>query len=147
MEKHTDFWNRICARLAEMLSPEVMERWIKVIQPVSLSENRFDLAVANGFYQSWLEDNYLPLIRDTALSLSGDPLEITLTVNHALKTDIPSESETRITESPAPVKAKKAQTTGTALNPKYTFDTFISGSSNSFAHAAGMAVAQSPSKA
>ena len=55
-------WHACCDQLKTILSNDIYDRWIAVIQPLSIQENTLQLAVANDFYKDWLEENYLPLI-------------------------------------------------------------------------------------
>jgi len=136
-----DIWHKACRHLRSLLHPDVYSRWIAVIEPLELAGNKLTLAVDNDFYQSWLEENYLSLIRDALAAVTGTQYLITFAIRP------------RSSEPQPPPKAKaaarerlpKRPTAG--LNPKFTFDEFIVGPSNSFAHAAALAVAQAPAKA
>jgi chromosomal replication initiator protein len=100
------------------------------------------LGVQNNFYQSWLEENYLPLIEDALAAVHGQRLKIAFSVlRESARPAVPASSE----PAPAPLVREKpaAPPPRQQLNPKYSFDTFI----NSFAHAASLAVAQSPARA
>lgn len=137
-------WSGACKRLREVLSKDVFERWIKVIDARQLEGDTLRLHVANDFYQSWLEENYLPLIKDAVGAVCGRELQVAFDVNH---TPPPQPAPAR-KERPAPTKsARKRSSQQTPMNPNYTFDSFIIGSSNNFAHAACLAVAQSPARA
>ena len=137
-------WSGACKRLREVLSKDVYERWIKVIDAQQLEGDKLTLHVANDFYQSWLEENYLPLIKDAVGTVCGRELQVVFDVNHTP----PAQPEPSRRQRPAPAKpARKRPKTVTPMNPNYTFDSFIIGSSNNFAHAACLAVAQSPARA
>lgn len=139
-------WSGACKRLRNVLSKDVYERWIDVIEARQLEGEQLTLSVANDFYQSWLVENYLSLIQDAVSSVTGKALEIVFAVNHHTPPEqepkkrrrAPAQSKTESKDSGQPVAI---------LNPNYTFDTFIIGSSNNFAHAACLAVAQSPARA
>ncbi len=137
-------WTGTCKRLREVLSKDVYERWIKVIEAEKLDGDTLTLHVANDFYQSWLEENYLSLIKDAVGAVCGRELNIVFGVNHHVPESLPSAPASR-------PKAKKASSprskTRAPMNPNYTFDSFIIGASNNFAHAACLAVAQSPARA
>lgn len=147
-------WGGACKRLQEVLSKDVYERWIDVIEAKTLDDDTLTLRVANDFYQSWLVENYLPLIKDAVCVVTGRDLTISFDVNHSHPSETATESPARSvtvekvarTESPRRSSRKKAGPP-TVLNPNYTFDSFIIGSSNNFAHAACLAVAQSPARA
>lgn len=139
-------WAGASKHLQEILHPDVYSRWIDVIEPVSLKDEILTLGVDNDFFQSWLEDNYLVLIEKAVNSVSETPLEI--------KFAIRSHAVDFAPEPAAPKKKKsirehfnKKQNSSVVLNPQFTFDSFVIGSSNNFAHAASLAVAQAPAKA
>ncbi len=144
----SSIWGRACAHLRGALSKDIFDRWISVIEAKELTDDKLVLGVANNFYQSWLEENYLPLIQNAVQSVTGRPLIISFSVTRSAK-------DTTVDE-PAPAVAPRApehrerpatKSPGLPLNAKYTFDTFVVGSSNNFSHAASLAVAQSPAKA
>lgn len=140
-------WSGASKRLRGVLSKDVFERWIAVVDAESLEGDTLKLTVANDFYQSWLIEHYLPLIRDAVAVVSGRKLNIEFGVNHHAAARQPDpvtepKRETRKSKSSA-----KAEQTPSLLNPNYTFESFIIGASNNFAHAACLAVAQSPARA
>lgn len=140
-------WSKACRQLKETLSKDVFDRWIAVIEPGDAGEDELVLRVANNFYQNWLEENYLPLIQDAVGAVSEKPLRVVLEVvkGSAPVDAVPEEKKSRERgAAPAPIKTNKS---ASVLNSKYTFDSFIVGPSNSFPHAASMAVAQSPGRA
>jgi chromosomal replication initiator protein len=137
-------WSQVCRHLGDTLSKDVFDRWIAVIEPQSFKNDTLTLSVANDFYQSWLEENYLPLIRDAITAVRGSELKIQLTVDASNQT-APAPIESHPDRRPADHPRRAPMTM--ALNPKYTFDSFVVGPSNSFAHAASLAVAESPARA
>lgn len=139
-------WEKTQAHLRDILSQDVYERWIRVIDAERLTEDRLVLSVANDFYQHWLETNYVPLIRQALTATTGRDLTIELAVN--------PEKRIVVEEIPAPVAPAAVPRPATRrgaekpkLNSKNSFENFVVGSSNSFAHAAALAVAQSPGRA
>lgn len=145
-EKAEALWAQACRHLKGTLSKDIFDRWISVISARSLSEDALVLSVANDFYQTWLEENYVPLIQDAVVAAGGEPLKIQFRVDQAVAPPLPPAAEM---DSP-PARSsprEKAPRSSTPLNPKYTFDTFVVGPSNNFAHGASLAVAQSPGRA
>jgi chromosomal replication initiator protein len=127
-----------------MLNPELFNRWFAPIRPVELNQDGLVLGVANEFYQIWLQDNFLPLIREAVNQASRQPLQVRLAVSQGLK--VPPELPQPTTTSHE--KRSPGRTDlDVKLNPRYTFDSFVVGPNNNFAHAAALAVAQSPAKA
>lgn len=150
MEKsHSKIWDDSCKQLKGILSSDIYERWIAVIQCVGETEDTLHLAVANDFYKDWLEENYFPMIRKSVMVVSGKEMNITLEVDSSCFDGIHGENPTE-TEGSAGISIPglgfgKAKPTHN-LNPNYTFDSFVVGASNQFAHAAALAAANSPSR-
>jgi chromosomal replication initiator protein len=143
MRKDKDkLWEEACRHLKETLPKDIFEKWIAVIQCRGIEENKVTLVVGNDFYQSWLEEHYLPLIRKALTVVSGSEMQIVLAVDYSLLGEPPEEKpERRLSILPSKKPAE------TNLNKNYTFDSFVVGPSNQFAHAAAIASAQSPSRA
>lgn len=143
-------WDKICQTLKARLNADIYARWIAVIHPKALHGDTLWLTVSNDFYQSWLEENYLPLIKETAGQICGHKVQVQFEVNPALSVaPLPAAAEVTPARRSAPWRKAAASGTGhdIILNPKYTFASFVVGPSNSFAHASSLAVAQAPGKA
>lgn len=144
-------WKKACKHLQEALHADVYSRWIAVITPVRIEEQKLFLGVDNDFYQSWLEEHYLPLICDALRAVSGKDWEIAFTVNPV---DLFSHADVQSKPEPeAPQRTlrdrlmPRKHDAKLQLNPKYTMSTFVVGPANSFAHAAALAVSEAPAKA
>jgi len=143
MRKDKDkLWEEACRHLEETLPKDIFEKWIAVIQCRSIEGSRVTLVVGNDFYQSWLEEHYLPLLRKALTAVSGSEMQIDLTVDYSLLGEQPEEKREKRHST---LSSKKPAETN--LNKNYTFDSFVVGPSNQFAHAAAIASAQSPSRA
>jgi chromosomal replication initiator protein len=140
-------WNDACRHLEETLPKDIFEKWIAVIQCRSsdIENERAVLVVGNDFYQSWLEEHYLPLIRKALASVSGVHLDIELTVDYSLVSESRPEKKKETPRQARPPSRRSEPESN--LNKNYVFDAFVVGPSNQFAHAASMAAAQSPSRA
>ncbi|PWK16610.1 chromosomal replication initiator protein DnaA [Tumebacillus permanentifrigoris] len=140
-----DLWQKTLATLETKLSKPSFETWFKSTKPVSFESNTLIVSVPNDFARDWLESRYSHIIKETLAALTMSEV--------AVKFVIPQVFDESLYEnSPKPVPAKSNGTTGeefvpSALNPKYTFDTFVIGAGNRFAHAASLAVAEAPAKA
>ena len=105
--------------------------------------------VPNTIYQLWIESNYLNLVQSATLSVLGSPREIKFRVLDNGKANALAESRVeRSTEPPqARIQEKESEAASNhGMNPRNSFETFVVGSNNQFAHAAALAVAQSPAK-
>ncbi len=139
-------WSKACAHLQSALHHDVYSRWIAVIDAVELKDNTLFLGVDNDFYQSWLEENYLTLIKKALCSVTGSDLKIVFTVKPQVLDDSllnPPKEKLSIRERLVSRKPDFKP----SLNPKFTMDAFVIGPSNSFSHAAAMAVADAPARA
>ncbi|MBT8042110.1 MAG: chromosomal replication initiator protein DnaA, partial [Pontiella sp.] len=149
MEKdHLKIWEEVCKQLKGILSRDIFDRWIAVIQCVDLTGNKMCLAVANDFYKDWLEENYLPMIAKTVMVVTGKEMELSLEVDSdCFKADHVDVEP----EQTAPISLPNLTRPGNRkqdhnLNPNYTFDSYVVGPANQFAHAAALAAANSPSR-
>ena len=148
-------WNQACDHLKAVLHPDVFNRWIAIIHPIAVQGDTLVLGVDNDYYQTWLEDNYLQLIV-SALRAAGanENLLIRFDVRPtdpaaAIPADVPAPDPAQEPQRPRPRPRRPARGSAlnTTLNPKLTFEEFVIGPSNSFAHAAALAVAQAPGRA
>jgi len=140
-------WSKACAHLQCVLHENIYSRWIGVIDAVELTDDTLILGVDNDYYQSWLEEHYLPLIQKALRSVVDAEYKIGFTIKeksfHQESDDVPIKARVTLQDRLAPKKADFKPT----LNPKFTMDSFIVGPSNNFSHAAAMAVADAPAKA
>lgn len=135
-----EMWIKTLALLEKQMTTPEYRSWVETIQPVSLIEKRLVLAVPTELSREKIEQKYLELIRYAFQRASGLPynnLEIGLIVDPSLL---------RKGQEPQDL-APGTEWERPNLNPKYTFATFVVGNSNKFAHAAAMAVAESPARA
>ena len=140
-----ELWNKILETIKKELSPQAYNSWFSQTKVLKFGENEFIISAPGDFCKDWLEKHYTGFIKNILKKTLGsdDNLKIEFrTVDQ--KFSAPSQ--------PVPKKKTKKEdtffkNTGFLLNPKYTFDDFVVGNSNRFAHAACLAVAQSPAKA
>ena len=139
-------WSAAQQKLRTLLNHDIYNLWFAPLQAISLDSDSICLRVANDFCELWLKDNYIGLIQDVVMQSSGNPLQINFQVGEDLNAVGASNSppaRNGSLESPAdrPTPGRE-----NIFNPKNTFDTFVVGSNNNFAHAAALAVAQAPGK-
>jgi chromosomal replication initiator protein len=140
-------WEKASRHLKDVLHPDVFERWIAVIEPIQLTDGDLSLGVDNDFYQTWLEEHYLPLIQNAVSAVCGEPLNISFTVKKQQSAPAP-EKEAQPAKKPSLRSRLGRKPKGkSSLNEKFTFDDFVVGPCNNFAHAASLAVAQAPARA
>jgi chromosomal replication initiator protein len=128
-------WNEISGRLREALNENTFSTWFAQVDAIAITEDEFVLTVPNDFTREWIDGHFLDLIGAALAEVAGERsvrLEVT--------------KQPKSTAAPAPKTPEQAQT-GLGMNSKYTFDSFVIGSSNRFAHAAALAVAEAPAQA
>lgn len=146
-EQNKKLWSDACGHLRETLPKDIFEKWIAVIRCKEINGDQVILVVGNDFYQSWLEEHYLPLIKNALAVVSGQTFELELTVDYSLSSDSAQEPESAREKVRSILNHRRTPEISSNLNKNYTFDSFVVGPSNQFAHAASMASAQSPSRA
>lgn len=129
-------WDKTLQLIKGELSPPSFNAFFKQIVPLKIYMDNLILLVPNEFTKSILEDRYLNLIENSINQLSLKKYNIKFVLNEIEIEGLNEETKQFDTKKNYP-----------NLNPKYTFDTFVIGNSNRFAHAACVAVAESPAKA
>jgi len=147
-------WRAALGELQVSLSPANFETWLRDTQLVDVDDQRFRIAVPNGFAKDWLETRYRSLISQTLARIVGYSVQVEFAVQG---TDGIPPTETDANGAPAepqPAAAIRLEPTRvggeggtTNINPRYTFTNFIVGSANRLAHAASLSVAERPGHA
>jgi len=135
-------WEKTINQLKNKLNARSYETWIKAMKPVTIRNNTFYIGVPDHFSRDWLNNSYAPLFREIISHFT----ESEINVQFILDEDIPhiaDQQEKSVDNS----DYRENDLRNTLLNPRYTFDNFVVGNSNRFAHAACLAVAESPAKA
>jgi chromosomal replication initiator protein len=139
-------WNDVAARLREALNDTTFQTWFGQVGGAEIDGDVFVIAVPNDFTREWIEGHFLDLLRAAARDASGVERRVRLEVRPAVpQAAAPSSVPPTVTPLPLEVVTQRAEIAG--LNQKYTFDSFVIGSSNRFAHAAALAVAEAPAQA
>jgi chromosomal replication initiator protein len=127
-------WTEVAGRLKGALNDSTYRTWFGEVEGMEVSDDTFVLAVPNDFTREWIEGHFLELIRAAVRDATGQQRRVQLTV-----------AETGTVADTTQPPAQRISESG--LNTKYTFDLFVIGSSNRFAHAAALAVAEAPAQA
>jgi chromosomal replication initiator protein len=140
-------WTAAQQLLRSIVNPDIYNLWFAPLKATALANDEITLQVANDFCEVWLKDNYLGLIRDVLASAAGQHLRISFAVS-STKADDASHADTAKSNDGAGESDsdRSAPQKDLGFNPKNTFETFVVGSNNTFAHAAALAVSQAPGK-
>ncbi len=130
-----------------MLNGDIYNLWFAPIQALSWEGDCITLGVANDFCELWLKDNYLGLIQDVLMHASGQQLKVKFQVASGPAAAVPvNDSIISRVKDADETPDRSALHREWVFNPKNTFDSFVVGNNNNFAHAAALAVAQAPGK-
>ena len=141
-----DLWNDVSSRLRDALNDTTYSTWFGEVDGEELDGERFVLAVPNDFTREWIEGHFLDLIRATVRDAAGGERHVGFRVIETAPPPQSTGSAIPATVTPLPLAVtQRSEIAG--INPKYTFDSFVIGSSNRFAHAAALAVAEAPAQA
>ena len=138
----TSVWSDILSRVEIKVNRHSFYTWFKPTTFVEDTGERLTIRVPNVLFRDWLTKHYAGVIREAVSELDRDGLELSFVTAAEAGAVVPKPP------SPAPIPSEsvKPGPRPHGLNPRYSFDTFVVGSSNQFAHAASLAVAEAPSR-
>ena len=159
-------WEEILDKMRKNLTEPTCNRWLRPLKPIDMTDKRLKMGVPNSISKDWITEHYMPLFEQAVFDTLHKDLKIELVIVemkeqpkktakqknnenmpiqekliHMDGDEEPSDVHSSY-EAPSPIAPGDAS----SLNNKYTFDTFVTGKSNQFAHAAALAVANSPGK-
>lgn len=149
MEAKETIWKKCLEKIEESVLPDSFATWFSPTYPRNIDNGLITIAVPNQFYRKCLIENYRELIEDTLKSVSEEPLLVDFCVESEKLAQIGQQKQGSVAvEEPEPVKSVlEPESCTKTISPKYKFSNFIVGSSNQFAHAAALAVANNPALA
>jgi len=149
----THLWNETSERFRNRLNPDIFEMWFKPLSLGEATNDRVQILAPNDFVSIWLKDNYLEVIKAEIAEVFGGKRDVSIEV-------LDLEQKTTKRKNPAQTKEPTKRVvdrnrvpetvpnaTYSGINPKNTFPNFVVGSGNQLAHAASIAVANSPARA
>jgi chromosomal replication initiator protein len=125
------------------VNDHVMSTWLEPVVCEEISEGKLTLSVPNNFFAAWIKDNYLSLLLDSLLELTGISYDVVFRCrDDSCQISLPKV----VHETPSKADASFVITEEFALrrnlNPRYTFESFVVGACNQFAHAAALSVSE-----
>lgn len=136
-----NLWENALKIIKTELTPASYNAFFSTIEPVKISKGSVILNVPNDFMKGILEARYMNIIEKSINQLSSEKYTVKFTIEKEDDND-----DEACSDEPAD-STKSEALVYSNLNPKYTFDTFVIGNNNRFAHAACVAVSEAPSKA
>ena len=139
-----ELWSAALASLERKYSKPMFEMWLKPIRALAMSESEIVLSVQSAFARDWVENRLKGDISEVLTELLGAAISLRFVVSTEPPPSIPADGtrDAEGTERPAFPDFQHG-----FLNPRYTFEEFVVGNSNRFAHAASQAVAEAPARA
>jgi len=159
MTSSADLWDRCLESLKKDLTSQSFDTWFKPTKASISTDNTLKVRVPNEFFRDWIRDHYQAQIQKALKELHPEQLEIQFEVEPTVSVKanpgkVSSESQTpalflETTEKPRltmPTPLRTSADSEFVLNTKFNFESFVVGNSNRFAHAACLAVADSPAR-
>ncbi len=144
----SDIWNKSLKIIQERLNIRSFDIWFRPLKASFKSPYTLLIESPNKFFKNWLIEHYSGIIQSAVSKVSNNKTEIEYIVTSEEESKLPEKSLIKKTDKKkTPVVGVKSVTSFFNLNPRYTFENFVIGSSNRFAHAACVAAAESPAKA
>jgi chromosomal replication initiator protein len=150
-----DLWAKVAAAVRAQLSEATWNTWFQGVHALDCTDETLMLGVPSSVAVERIHTSYLGLLADAVQALTGVPHTIELSVDTAPRADADEALEPP-PSAPLDVEVVRARSAdpepatnpwpSTQLNPRYTFDQFVIGASNRFAHAAALSVAESPAR-
>lgn len=138
MEK---IWLEAQSNIKKVLTPQTYNTWIKPIRFHTIANDNLTLEVPSKFIKEWVTEKYLSIIMEAVSALTGNKYQVTFKISEKVPAEKKYSEEPLLKAEKEPAKSGD---THANLNPKYTFESFVCGASNQFAHAASQAVANNP---
>lgn len=144
--KPADVWQAALGELQLQLTKATFDTWVKQTRVLAYEDGTFVIGVQNGYAKDWLENRLRATIHRTLTSILKRAVEVRFVVQPPAAA---AEEPVLLLHSNGTSRPGRSNNGRhpIALNPQYTFEQFIIGSSNRLAHAASLAVAESPAKA
>ncbi len=133
-------WKDCLNDVGRYISPQHFATWFRPIKVLGGDESTLELEVPNRFFLEWIKDHYLVLIQDVLRKITNRDYSLVWKISEAERRDAAAGRQSTKTKQRASASGGRKRTTKHNLCPKYTFENFVVGKANEFAHAACFAV-------
>ena len=149
-ENCAQLWQKLSSALKPQVSGDTFKRWFAAVHLVSSTEDTLSFQVPNNIYQFWIESNHMPALEAAIVQTFGGPRKVKFALPQPDSASVETMGEMEPLEleiAPVEITREAKQTSSVlGLNPRNTFESFVVGPNNEIAHAASLAVAQSPAR-
>lgn len=147
-------WSTASEGLRELLNEDTYDRWFAGIVPLEINGTTFKLGISSDLFCDWLRNSYLDVIENAVSEAAGSPLRVTFEPGHEPVEPPPVKPVQPEKPQKAPIPVPRlndpdryTRSESVCFNRRFTFENFIIGENNRFAHAASQAVATTPGEA
>lgn len=144
-QKCSELWQKLAAALKPQVSPDTFKRWFSAVELIDADEASFTFRVPNNIYQFWIESNHMAALQAAIVTAFGEPREVKFSLPSGAPAQAVDDAPV-LQEIPVSPRETKSSASVLGLNPRNTFESFVVGPNNQFAHSAALAVAQSPAR-
>ena len=148
-EKYAELWQKLAAALKPQVSADTFKRWFSAVELIDATENSLTFRVPNNIYQFWIESNHMAALQAAIITAFGAPREVKFSLPSGTPAQMAAEDTAALAlKETRPERPRETKTSGCGLglNPRNTFESFVVGPNNEYAHSAARAVAQSPAR-
>ncbi len=136
-------WQAALGQLQMDLSKAAFDTWVRSCEFIGYDDGVFTVGVQNAYARDWLESRLSSTVNRILAGIMNRQVSVRFTVGQREPEAAPASD----LPAPLPIENPSPRGAGSTVNPRYTFESFVVGSSNRLAHAACMAVAESPARA
>lgn len=134
-------WERVLLKIKPVINKQAFDSWLKPTFLHSINEKEIEVSVPNQFFGEWITDHYHVMIID---GLKRELSQDNIKVKYISKENLSEQAGEEVFKEKEDFKKEKKKQLAYNLNPRYQFDSFVVGTSNQFAHAASLKVAERP---
>jgi len=145
-EKCSRIWQKLSLALKPEVSADTFKRWFSSVELIQANDEALTFRVPNNIYQFWIESNYMNALQAAVVAALGAPRDIKFSTSERAGSIAPETAAMVDAVKEAAAENRDSKGSAVGLNPRNTFDSFVIGPNNEIAHAASLAVAQSPAR-
>ena len=135
-----NIWDNLKDDIRDVITEQAFSTWIEPIHPVTIEDKILTLEVPSQFYYEWIDSHYQPLIVESLKEVTGEVINL----RYSVVVGEPSQENETTKLKQNTTSIFKSYDSGSKLNKRYSFESFVEGPNNQFAKAAAIAVAESP---
>jgi chromosomal replication initiator protein len=135
-----EIWNKSLSGIEGSVGSNLLELWFRPMKISQIKDRQVTIDIPNRFFKDWIDENYPDIVADSLSSVLGAQISVKFRIAEKIDPNV-KKMDTRLEN-----RRQRLASRGIYLNPRYTFNDFVTGPSNEFAYAAARKVAESPGK-